>query len=195
MGCEVLDEPQSGPPAAGRRTRHPAAPRSCPSGATSSKATPRPPQGRSLPGPALEATGTDPATAAALVPWICDVLLSNHSVKAYGRDLMDFLRHMQARASTPLEVTADHVKFYKRGLLEAGLKSATVATAALGAPRHVPPTCGQGADLMGDGPGHRRRQSPRRPEELDALFDRSGRRSPSWRRSRPRACRGSATWP
>ena len=40
---------------------------------------------------ALEATGTDaPTTAAALVPWICDVLLSNHSVKGYGRDLMDF---------------------------------------------------------------------------------------------------------
>ena len=31
------------------------------------------------------------------------------------------------RGSTPLEVTADHVKLYKRGLLEAGLTSATVA--------------------------------------------------------------------
>jgi hypothetical protein len=60
---------------------------------------------------ALEATGTDaPTTAGALVPWICDALLSNHSVKAYGRDLMDFLRHMQAQGVTPLEVTADHVK-------------------------------------------------------------------------------------
>src|SRR5438132_7969304 len=40
---------------------------------------------------ALEATGTDaPTTAGALVPWICDALLSNHSVKAYGRDLMRF---------------------------------------------------------------------------------------------------------
>ena len=47
---------------------------------------------------ALEATGSDaPTTAGALVPWICDALLSNHSVKAYGRDLMDFLRHMQAQ--------------------------------------------------------------------------------------------------
>ena len=37
---------------------------------------------------ALEATGGDaPTTAGALVPWICDALLSNHSVKAYGRDL------------------------------------------------------------------------------------------------------------
>jgi len=51
---------------------------------------------------ALEATGSDaPTTAGALVPWICDALLSNHSVKAYGRDLMDFLRHMQAPGSRP----------------------------------------------------------------------------------------------
>ena len=60
---------------------------------------------------ALEATGSDaPTTAGALVPWICDALLSNHSVKAYGRDLMDFLRRMQAQGVTPLEVTADHVR-------------------------------------------------------------------------------------
>src|SRR3954467_5304187 len=77
---------------------------------------------------ALEATGGDaPTTAGALVPWICDALLSNHSVKAYGRDLMDFLRHMQSHGVTPLEVTADHIKMYKRALLEAGRTSATVA--------------------------------------------------------------------
>src|SRR4051794_19158789 len=77
---------------------------------------------------ALEATGGDaPTTAGALVPWICDALLSNHSVKAYGRDLMDFLRHMQAQGVDPLHVTADHVKFYKRALLEVGKTSATVA--------------------------------------------------------------------
>src|SRR4051812_21910823 len=71
--------------------------------------------------------GEPPTTAGALVPWICDALLSNPSVKASGRDLMDFLRHMQARGVTPLEVTADHVKMYKRALLEAGRTSATVA--------------------------------------------------------------------
>src|SRR4051812_40719423 len=61
---------------------------------------------------ALEASGGDAnATAAALVPWICDALLSNHSVKAYGRDLMDFLRHMQAQGVDPLHVTPDHVNF------------------------------------------------------------------------------------
>jgi site-specific recombinase XerD len=77
---------------------------------------------------ALEATGGDaPTTAGALVPWICDALLSNHSVKAYGRDFMDFVRHMQAQGVTPLAVTADHVKLYKRALLEAGRTPATVA--------------------------------------------------------------------
>src|SRR5438270_813300 len=77
---------------------------------------------------ALAATGSEaPTTAGALVPWICDALLSNHSVKAYGRDLMDFLRHMQAQGVDPLHVTADHVKLYKRALLEAGRTSATVA--------------------------------------------------------------------
>ena len=47
---------------------------------------------------ALAATGTEaPTNAGALVPWLCDALLSHHSVKAYGRDLMDFLREMQAQ--------------------------------------------------------------------------------------------------
>ena len=54
---------------------------------------------------AFAATGSA-SPAQALVPWICDALLSNHSVKAYGRDLVDFLRHMQAQGVTPLEVTA-----------------------------------------------------------------------------------------
>src|SRR5208337_4492932 len=40
---------------------------------------------------------------------------------------MDFVRHMQAQGVTPLDVTADHVKLYKRALLEAGMASATVA--------------------------------------------------------------------
>src|SRR5258706_10267221 len=71
---------------------------------------------------ALEATGSDAnRTAGALVPWICDALLSNHSVKAYGRDLMDFLRHMQAQAVTALDVTAHHVKLYKSALIYAGI--------------------------------------------------------------------------
>jgi site-specific recombinase XerD len=77
---------------------------------------------------ALVATGNDAdQITAALVPWICDSLLSNHSVKAYGRDFVDFVRHMDAQGVTPLRVTADHVKIYKRALLNAGMTSATVA--------------------------------------------------------------------
>src|SRR5437868_15508361 len=76
---------------------------------------------------ALAATGTDaPTTAGALVPWICDALLSNHSVKAYGRDLMDFLRHMQAQGVEPLDVTVEHVKLETRALLEVGRTPAPV---------------------------------------------------------------------
>src|SRR5512143_1368848 len=77
---------------------------------------------------AFSAKGGDtPSAAEALVPWICDVLLSNHSVKGYGRDLMDFVRRMESQGVGPLQVTADHVKCYKRALLEAGMKSGTVA--------------------------------------------------------------------
>ena len=98
-----------------------------PSAATSSRATPRPPT-RSKPSwPTPWRPAAAASVAGALVPWICDALLSNHSVKAYGRDFMDFVRHMQAQGVTPLEVTADHVKLYKRALLEAGMTSATVA--------------------------------------------------------------------
>ena len=109
------------------RPRHRALP-SCPSAATSSTATPRPPtrSKHSWPTP-WHASDRSATVAGALVPWICDALLSNHSVKAYGRDFMDFVRHMQAQGVTPLEVTADHVKLYKRALLEAGKTSATVA--------------------------------------------------------------------
>jgi site-specific recombinase XerD len=77
---------------------------------------------------ALAATGNDAdPTAGALVPWICDALQSNHSVKAYGRDLTDFIQHMQEQGVPPLRVTADHVKLYKRALLEAGRTPSTVA--------------------------------------------------------------------
>ena len=60
---------------------------------------------------ALDTIAANPeGTAHALVPWICDVLLSNHSIKAYGRDFVDFVQHMKAQGVDPLQVTADHVK-------------------------------------------------------------------------------------
>ena len=43
--------------------------------------------------------------------------------------------------------------------------------AALRPPGDLQAACGQGTGLLGDGPGHRRGQGPRRPEELDAVPD------------------------
>ena len=111
------------------QTSHPwPALRSFPRTAISLRATPRPRirSRHSWPTPWRPAADRPPS-AGALVPWICDALLSNHSVKAYGRDFMDFVRHMQAQGVAPLEVNADHIKLYKRALLEAGRTSATVA--------------------------------------------------------------------
>jgi site-specific recombinase XerD len=75
---------------------------------------------------ALKASG-DGSDTRALVPWICDALQSQHSVHAYGRDLTDFFRHMQAQGLGAFQVGADHVKLYKRALFAAGMKPATVA--------------------------------------------------------------------
>ncbi len=63
----------------------------------------------------------------ALVPWICDVLLSDHSIRGYGRDLAHFLRHMHELHVEPLSVTADHVRIYKAALLKARMRPTTVA--------------------------------------------------------------------
>ena len=101
--------PPAAPPARARAERLPRGRR------------PRRRQGRGLPGRALAATGGEaPTTAGALVPWICDALLSNHSVKAYGRDLMDFLRHMQARGVTRW-TSPPTMSSSTSGALEAGL--------------------------------------------------------------------------
>src|SRR4051794_30473327 len=51
---------------------------------------------------ALAAAGQ--GAAEALVPWMCDVLLSKNSLKAYGRDLVDFVRHMATLGLSPLQV-------------------------------------------------------------------------------------------
>jgi site-specific recombinase XerD len=76
---------------------------------------------------ALAASAGPERAAQALVPWMCDALLSKHSLRAYGRDLVDFVRQMEAQGVDPLSVTADHVKLYKRALLQAGMAKATIA--------------------------------------------------------------------
>ena len=75
---------------------------------------------------------TSPADGAmppglALVPWMCDVLRSEHSLRGYGRDIAHFVQHLQAHRIEPLFVTPDHVKVYKAALLKAGMRPSTVA--------------------------------------------------------------------
>ena len=186
----------SRPPRSRKRDWSHAGSPSSPSGATSLRATPRPPTRSkpSSPTPWRPAGPTPDHVAGALVPWICDALLSNHSVKAYGRDFMDFVRHMQAQGVTPLEVTADHVKLYKRALLEAGMTLGHRRPAAVGAARRLRAARRQGAGLLGDRPGHRRRQGPRRPEERHALADPAAGHRPAGGDPHRYACRASATW-
>ncbi len=77
--------------------------------------------------PAAGTNATSPDARSALVPWVCDTLLSEHSVVGYGRDLAHFVRHMQLLGVGPLEVTADHVRIYKASLHQAGLRPTTIA--------------------------------------------------------------------
>ncbi|MBX3438888.1 MAG: site-specific integrase [Planctomycetaceae bacterium] len=71
---------------------------------------------------------TGPVTpATALVPWVSDVLLSEHFFRAYGRDLADFVEHMERLGVDPPCITADHVRLYKGAMLKGGLKPTTVA--------------------------------------------------------------------
>ena len=140
--------------------RRPAPPRAPPARAERLPGRGRPGgrQGRSLPGPGVgchRQRRTD--QAGALVPWICDALLSNHSVKAYGRDLMDFLRHMQAQG---VDTAGGHRR--PREALQAGAAGSRPdvghgGTAAVGHPRHLQGAGGQGAGA----PGRRPRTSLR----------------------------------
>lgn len=70
---------------------------------------------------------------AALVPWICERLRSEHSRKAYARDLTAFFTHLRAQGIEPLAVNADHVRIYAAALLDApgpGGRPKTPATVA-----------------------------------------------------------------
>jgi len=67
--------------------------------------------------------------AAALVPWVCDALPSPNSRKAYHDDLRAFVAHMAEIGVQPFEVTGDHVRIYKEGMVQAGRRPATVARA------------------------------------------------------------------
>ena len=77
---------------------------------------------------ALAATGSDATiTAGALVPGSATRSCRTIRSRPTAATSWTSCGTCRRRESTPLEVTADHVKLYKRALLEAGMKSATVA--------------------------------------------------------------------
>ena len=75
--------------------------------------------------PANTAHGRNPALA--LVPWICDVLMSEKSMEAYGTDLAQFALYARQHGVELYQVTADEVKVYKAWLLKSAMRPATVA--------------------------------------------------------------------
>lgn len=77
--------------------------------------------------PATDANQAAPDARSALIPWVCDTLLSEHSVVGYGRDLAHFVRHLLALGVEPLAVTGDHVRVYKAALHKAGMRPTTIA--------------------------------------------------------------------
>ena len=77
-----------------------------------------------LPATRGQGKGTLPG---ALVPWLCDRVPSENGRKAYGRDLRQFLGHLQAFDIDPTDVTGDDVRMYKEALRQAGMASSTIA--------------------------------------------------------------------
>lgn len=66
--------------------------------------------------PSVDSQNRNPVEA--LVPWICERLRSEHSRKAYARDLTAFFTHLRAQGIAPLVVNADHVRIYAAALLD-----------------------------------------------------------------------------
>ena len=62
-----------------------------------------------------------------LAPWICDVLLSDRSIEAYGTDLVQFAQYLEKNDVSLQNATADHVRLYKASLLRSGARTGTVA--------------------------------------------------------------------
>jgi site-specific recombinase XerD len=65
--------------------------------------------------------------AEAILPWVCYRLPSEHSRRAYARDLAAFVRHMGKQGIDPLRVAGDDLRHYKAALLAAGKSRTTVA--------------------------------------------------------------------
>ena len=65
--------------------------------------------------------------AAALTPWLCNKLKSDHSRRAYMYDLKTFRDHMREHCVELHEVTADDVSLYAEALVRAGQRPATIS--------------------------------------------------------------------
>lgn len=63
----------------------------------------------------------------ALIPWICDVLLSDRSIEAYTTDLLQFANYLQDHCLALESAAADNVRLYKATLLRSGARPGTVA--------------------------------------------------------------------
>lgn len=75
----------------------------------------------------FRASASAGSPAAAILPWVCDRLPSEHSRRAYARDLRAFVLAMEAQGIAPLDVTGDAVRVYKAALLQSGHSEATVS--------------------------------------------------------------------
>lgn len=75
----------------------------------------------------LPATRGAKSAAAAILPWVFDRLPSEHSRRAYSRDLAAFVRHMEAQGIDPLQVTGDDVRMYREALKQPGKSRTTIA--------------------------------------------------------------------
>ena len=125
----MLPDHPDEPAPASRPCRRPPRLPSCPSAATSSRATPRPPTRSkpSWPAPWRPATAIGHASPGPWCPGSATRCCPTTRSKPTAATSWTSSATCRPRASTPLEVTADHVKLYKRALLEAGMTSATVA--------------------------------------------------------------------
>lgn len=73
------------------------------------------------------AVNNEKNAVAALVPWLCDVLLSQESLKAYSSDLKQFAKRMERHGVSALDVTSDHIKLYKASLVQAKVRPGSIA--------------------------------------------------------------------
>ena len=160
------------PPSCRRTPPLPAQRPSFPSGATSWKATPRPPP-RSK--PSWPRRLLPPAAMPRPPPGPGALDLRRAAVEPLGQGLRPRPHGLPpAHAGPGSDAARGHGR--PREALQAGAAGSRQdlghgGTAAVGHPRRLQGTGGQGTGALGDGPGHRCGQGPRRAEELNTVLD------------------------